>query len=405
MARNIAVGFEMNTIGGQLELVSTNGGAVTVTTSNPRTGVYCASCSSGGSNLTAYFVPQSCATFAGTIRRWRTYFKVDTLPASTVTIMKPNGASLPRARLTSEGKIQFWDDTVQIGSDSVQTVGINIWYRLEMEFDFTNALGSQRGEVRLDGVSVGSSTTMSVGSVTLPEIGWIEAPGANRVLFLDDIAGNDATGTVNNSWPGEGKIVALLPISDNARDTLWTGGAGGTTNLFDAVNNTPPIGTATETNLTQIEHAGGAAGTTDRYDANMTTYAAAGIASTDIINSIHTLVSDGEDVNTGTKILAYEVLSNPVMASVGSVTAGENAGALGTWPTNWTVRTLGAVVNAEGPSVIVGTSPVFRVRRPETTSRVASVCLMAMMVDYTPVRSPLPPGGHHDVYRRTIHRM
>jgi len=103
--------------------------------------------------------------------------------------------------------------------------------------------------------------------------------------------------------------------------------------------------------------------------------------------------SDGEDIATGTKLLNFEVISNPAIASPGNVTAGDNAGALGTYPTAWTDRLHQSPTY--NPTVDLQASPVMRVRRPETASRVASVCFMAMLVDYTPGMSPSRPKVHH----------
>lgn len=325
----------------------------------------------------------SCVT--GRSYFFRCYVNIPANPSAQVQIMEiDNNTHLAfTVKLTTSGTLLLWDEVagVQVGSASA-ALALNTWHLVELRTLIgTGAI--DEGELRLNGAQVAVTTTANVGNIAPFSFrwGWIQAPGANKVIYFDDVAINDDQGTNQNTWPGEGKVVLLLPISDNARDTLWTGGSGGTTNLFDAVDNTPPTGTATETNTTQIEHAGGAAGTTDRYDANMTTYATAGIASGDTINAIYFIEVDGEDIATGSKLLNFEVLSNPAIASPGDVTAGDNVGALATYPLNWVARRSSPVYN---PSVTVGTSPVMRVRRPETASRVASVCFMGMYVDYTP---------------------
>lgn len=278
-------------------------------------------------------------------------------------------------------------------SYSSQVVSKNEWHRIEVKWTVTQVTTTNQtitiNAIFLDGTDLSLTATNTgssgINAIAYLSAGWLTAPGANKVCYIDDVAWNDDQGASQNSYPGDEKIVLFLPISDNARDTLWTGGAGGTTSLFDAVNNTPPVGTASETNTTQIEHAGGAGGTTDRYDANMTTYTTAGIASGDTINVMQFFDVDGEDVTTGTKLLNFEVLSNPVMASPGNVTAGNDAGGLGTYPSFWSVHRSGMTYN---PSVTVGTSPVMRVRRPETATRVASVCFMGIYVSYTPAAAP-----------------
>jgi hypothetical protein len=114
----------------------------------------------------------------------------------------------------------------------------------------------------------------------------------------------------------------------------------------------------------------------------MTSYAVAGIVAGDLINAIRYFIVHGEDVATGTKLLNFSLVSNPAAASgIANFTAGNDAGLLGTYGALWTT-TYNTIVAS--PSVAVGTSPVMRVVRPETATRVASVCFMGMYVEYTP---------------------
>lgn len=320
------------------------------------------------------------ASLAGALdRAWflRVYYMFSALPASQISLMyfKDSGAAnVMGLELMTDGTVKFG---VSPNLQSTLPLAANVWHSIEMSYKAItgadNEFGARINEEFLFGTAAGSEAAPDT----------VHLFGTNTTItgWFDDIALNDDTGASQKSWPGPGKVVLLVPISDNARDTLWTGGVGGTSNLFDAVNNLPPTGTATETDATQIEHAGGAAGTTDRYDANMTKPETAGIRAADTVNTAHFIEADGEDIATGAKLLNFEVLSNPVIASPGNITAGNNIGALGTYPTNWTVRSSSPVY---APRLDVKTSPVMRARRPETASRVASVCFMGIYVDYTP---------------------
>ena len=350
------------------------------------------------------------ATYVWFIRGY--YYFVD-YPNSTVNILDIrtwNGSNGQLGlEMDSSGKIYAESHQNSRSGASAAAIPKNQWVRIEIKVTIVLVANTSRqatvDEVRVDGVdqsltATNTYLTPNTGGIIFPASGWIQAPGANKIVYVDDLAWNNDQGAEQNSWPGEGKIIQLLPISDNARDTKWTGGAGGTTNLYDAVNNTPPIGTATETDLTQIEHAGGAAGTTDRYDANMTTYATAGLTAADTISLMQFVDVDGEDITTGNKLLNFEVLSNPVMASPGNVTAGDNIGALGTYPMNWAVHRSAVLYN---PSVDVDTSPVMRARRPETASRVASVCFMGIYVEYVSAEdNPAPRTGGLSEFTRIV---
>jgi hypothetical protein len=351
-----------------------------------RSGLYSFKYDSGASNLNVYNAFLAIGGVAGRAYFLRAYVRIPAYPSTSTPILHFD--SKAAVKLTTTGSLQLWNMSgtpAQIGSGSA-AISLDTWYRVELKLLVNTGSADDTAELQLDGLSVASTTTGTIATLAPVNAywGWVNAsPGANAIMYMDDVALNDDQGASQNTYPGDGKVVLLLPISDNARAAKWTGGVGGTTNLWQAVGNTPPVGkpSASATDTTQIEHAGSAAGTTDAYDANMTTYATAGIASGDTINTVEFIEADGEDIATGTKLLNFEVLSNPVIASPGNVTAGSDVGACGTYPTNWTVRRSPPVYN---PSVTVGTSPVMRARRPETASRVASVCFMGMYVDYTP---------------------
>lgn len=384
MARLLTSGFECKdpkTDGGGTS--SSYPAGITHDTTHQRSGAVClAFDSTAGTpqiNTTAITLTTGVSLYT------RGHYFFTALPSSaSATIMQYSGTALVSVRLTSGGKLQLWNDTgtpAQIGSDSVSTITTGLYYRIELRVQW--ASGSvDIAELQLNGFSVASASNLALSdtnTTTSSSFGWITSPGAANTLYLDDISINDSSGSAQNSWCGEGNIVNLFPTSDNARATLWTGGAGGTTNLFDAVNNTPPTGTATETDATQIEHAGGAAGSTDAYDANMTTYLAAGIQVNDPIILIQPVIVHGEDSATGTKLLTFSVVSNPAISAIANFAAGADVGALGTHPISWT-RTLGTTSYV--PSITLGTAPVMRVTRPETASRVASVDAMTMIVEY-----------------------
>ncbi len=366
MARIFCSGFEMRQpTSAALESLGGTGTSID-------TGIFRSGSASMKLQLTSGVAGQfGMSTFFPTTGYHRFYIMVTARPASTARRIWGNtGVGSVNLRLNPDGTIAHFVNTTLTGTSSTALTDTTKWYRIETR----EVNGTSVPVLLIDGVT---QVTASPSSWTLTATGGCGDTVADTyTAYFDDVAVDDAT------FPGDGKVVLLLPISDNARAALWTGGAGGTTDLFDAVNNTPPIGTATETNLTQIEHAGGAAGTTDAYDANMTSYTTAGLVAGDTVNLVQLVAVDGEDSGTGTKLLSYSAVSNPAIASTGNVSAGDDVAALGTYPSNWAKRqNIGL---AASPSVTLGTSPVMRVVRPETASRVASVCFMGMYVDYTP---------------------
>lgn len=303
--------------------------------------------------------------------------------------------------ITSSGYLQYQGNP-PASITSTNPLPLNEWVRVEVRFriDGTTA-GNGQAEIRMNGVSEASDTTFDLGIAAgtwtlFGEFG--ESTGTN--IYIDDIAINDASGSFQNSWPGEGKVVLLRPISD-AQVGSWTGGSGGTSNLYAAIDNVPPTGTATEDNTTQIESADGSPdNATDEYRANMTTYTNAGIADADTVTLAQAMAMHGEDVNTGTKTGRFWINSNPAQSDPVSANispfGATGGGALGTfgqeaspYNANWR-GTWSDAVDASG--VTKGTSPVVHLRKMDTGTRVASVCALGIYVEYVQAtdRAPAP---------------
>ena len=291
-------------------------------------------------------------------------------------------------RLNASGYLLLYNNTTLVAT-STTTLSTGVWYWIGLR-----GVTSASPVVWLQVGGVDDASTATIPS-TVSQLGTalgVSSTEASAIdIYIDDLIGDDA------GFLAPSKVGFLLPISDNYRDTLWTGGSGGTTNLWEAVNNCPPVGSATESNTTQIEHAGGAAGTTDQYAANLTTYTNAGVGASDTVIALQGVVVWGEDIATGTKMLSWSVVSNPatgIGAGSTDVSSGHGSGAVGTYSATGTdywnesrsaIKTTGLVIDTY---ITLGTSPVMRVSRPETASRVASVCFMGMYVAWTPYVAP-----------------
>jgi len=346
--------------------------------------------------------PQSVSVADGVTLYGRAFHCFDALPsaspASTIARWQIGASALVGAALTPSGKLRLYDlvTSTQIGSDSAATIAADgvTWYRIELSVTFS-AAGNESYELQLDGVTVasGSSALTSTTTGWVYSIGFGAAPGNTCNQWIDDYAINDSTGTDQNSWCGDGKVVLCVPTG-GTQSGSWTGGAGGTTNLWDAVNNTPPIGTASETDLTQIESVDSSGdNTTDEYRAVLTTYADAGVGASDTITVVQALVDHGEDVATGTKTGKFGLQANPAHPSGGgqdSFTFGDDVGALGTWPSNWRTKWGTPLYN---PSTAHTSTPVLAVRKTDTGTRVASADFLGLYVEYVPAApsGPFPP--------------
>jgi hypothetical protein len=307
------------------------------------------------------------------------------------------------ARMTATGTLQLWNEQgtpAQVGSDSVTALATNTWYRVELEL-FNTTAGSCVAELQLNGVSVARATnlTISTSAIVIFQAGAGNGaslvPGLDMSVYVDDMAVNDTTaGTGQTGYPGDSKIVLLVPTSDNAKGTGWTNDAATTTNLWDAVNNLPPVGiadTTSSTGLHQLRNATSNANT--NYDANMTTYSAAGVGAGDTVNVVQPIVVTGAPVTTSAKQGTVGVVSNPAITNValsatGTAGAFWQGNAAGTYTTGWKFSG-GTMTHA--PSVTIGTAPVMRITQVTSSTRIAMVCFMGMYVDYTPAAAAFVP--------------
>lgn len=315
----------------------------------------------------------------------RYYFRKSGNPAANTLVFYPDNNI--RVYVDTSGQMYLTgSDTVQKGNNSGPLAN-NVWHLVELRHYPSG--GNTNAALRVNGIQLADATTFVGANIS---VGTIDFYGFNATadMWVDDYAVNDASTSENNSWIGEGKIVLLLPVSDSQVGS-WTGGLGGTTNLFQAINKTPPNGTATEDNTTQIESADSSGdNSTDEYRANLTTYSTAGINVASNIRCGFLLVNHGEDVGTGTKTITYGLYSNPTQSNLvinADVTAG-SSGALASYPSGWW-WTGNVVAGSSFSSVTLGSSPVFSVRKTDTGTRVASIDFVGMYVEYVERSLPL----------------
>jgi hypothetical protein len=308
----------------------------TLSTARSRTGAAALSLASGASGLNP--------TIAGATGRdyyARAYLYVATSGTNGPVVGFTAGADI-YIRMNGDDTLSLLSDVAGVTYGTSPVLNVGQWYRVELHARFNTGSNDDTAEARIDGVAFASTTTADLG--TTAPTGWTLG-GLTSVgqAYIDDVAVNDSQGASQNTWPGDGKVVLLVPTADSAKGTGWTNDAAGTTNFFDAENNTPPVGiadTTASTGLHQIRNATSNANSS--YDATMTTYAAAGISAGDTINVIDPIVATGAPVTTSSKQGTVGVVSNPAIANV-ALGAGGTSGAFwsgtaaGTYPTGWKI--------------------------------------------------------------------
>lgn len=336
----------------------------------------------------------SILSFTGALARdyfFRGYVRKSGNPASGKLIglaEHENGVSSHVAvALNSSGQLELkrYDGTTVTTVATSGALTNNVWYRVELEWRVNSGASDDSCALYLDGSLVGSASSVSISTVAPAAMVWGQydygatTPTAVTVDW-DDVAFNDSTGAAQNTRAGDGHVVNLVPASDSAVGSGWLKPGGASTGLSTSVDNEPPVGIAHSTSAGDAEkQIYKATNGTQNYDANVTTYTAAGITADGTVNLIQAVTNTGSSSATDTSGL-LQIVSNPA-GDAGTSFVFDN-GIAGTFPTNW--RTTTNVVQY-APTVTKGTAPVLRVQKTTSTTRVALVDYMAIIVDYTTV--------------------
>lgn len=116
---------------------------------------------------------------------------------------------------------------------------LSVWNLLEIHLKIHDTLGVF--EAKLNGIDdayyTGNTKAYAAGTVACF---YVRTPGAaGATTYVDDMAFNDANGTDDNSWCGDGHIIKISP--DGEGDTLqWTPSTG--TTHYTLVDEIPPSG-------------------------------------------------------------------------------------------------------------------------------------------------------------------
>lgn len=329
----------------------------------------------------------------------RFYFRVNQLPTNTVLIgayLNAGGGQLCSIRLTPGGKLQLWNDkaAVQIGSDSVATFAANTWYMAQLAVSVPSPVtstGFAEAYYRLNDTAadilIASSATQNYVSSSTPgtfNVGVFSLTNlAGTQVFIDDVALNDDQGALpNNTYPGAGHVINLMPAADSSIG-VWLNGAAGNTSLFDALNGGGAaargapggVAPASATAASQVKDT--AAGTADALDVTLDSYADQGIDVSSQITLVQPIMCFGNDSATDVTG-GVQLVSNPVVSELTQAMALGNA--VGTHATNW--RWLKGNYSL-APTPTLATAPVLRIRKLAAAGMDADYA--ALVVETSPI--------------------
>lgn len=313
-------------------------------------------------------------------------------PANMVTLVSQSGANSVALYLLQNGKLGLnVDGTMVDTSNSAMTN--NQWRVVQI---YTNWLTS------------GATTTIAIDGDTLRHysgalggaadkifylyVGWATAGvtnglGSSLTMHADDIAVNDSLGSYENSAPDDSAFVFYIPAASDTARGGWNGGAGGTTSLYDAVNNLPQLGDSiAETNSTNVYDTTNSA--SDNLDVSVSSYNTFGVPAGKTLRLVQAVARHGEDVSAGTKAGAVKLVSNPADAGEVTFTYGQdraNRHAKDSYGGNVDVTlywytSYGDPVYA--PSVNRSDRPVVRVGKRTATTAKVCVDMMGLQGEY-----------------------
>ncbi|MGW3330614.1 hypothetical protein ACWDF9_08740 [Streptomyces rubiginosohelvolus] len=215
----------------------------------------------------------------------RLYLRVDSLPAAATNLYGIGAANYFPAllRLQADGTLVLRDgftETTLTGTSGALQLGR--WYRVELDYNdvagtLTSGVAAFKGY--LDGTLFADTMCSNVGGFSRIRIGAQLA--ATTDLYIDDVAINDTSGSVQNGLPGAGAVVHLRPTAAGDANDWATavGGTAGAANNWGRVAEVPPDD-ATSYNQTTVT------GTTTTDDFNVTDSGAAGIGSYDSVTLV-----------------------------------------------------------------------------------------------------------------------
>lgn len=314
-------------------------------------------------------------------------------PGTAVDIIANSDSAI---RINTNGTLNLRAAGVNVGS-ATPALQLGIWYYIELAHIIT-AAGNDYIEGWLNGISFaqqsGSSFSATLGSNC--DFGPSAAYGASTTMDFDDIYVLDDQGSSpwNDRLGPKIKIVASMPVADISRDAGWTDNDNTTTNLWESINNRPPVAVtpaaAAGTADTQIKNA--ASTTTDNYVTEMQSAREAGVGPEDIIIASVLVTSHGIDSATSTTVTSHQILANNGHPGTTETNWDPNLASTN-WPTNWTPgRTV-----TENPAIIdEETRPQVEIGKRTAATRVASVAQVRidwiyLEGDHTPSPKRWPP--------------
>ncbi|MDE2100937.1 MAG: hypothetical protein KGL39_27065 [Patescibacteria group bacterium] len=247
MARLKSIGFELdsNTAGVEVTTFNFIGTPTGLSNTFAHSGTWSEKFAPSAAQMATNY-QYSSGTGISFIRAW---IYLTAYPAANCSILDIGTASAAYGAIymNTTGQLGINTGTSPGTYASVKSAAIplNSWHYIELEMDCSIA-NTQIATGRLDGIFFDTQTgvqTESANSATLAAWGaGLRESASSIVIYFDDIAVNDNTGSYQTSWPGNGSLVYMRPNStgDSNGFATQTGGTAGSANNYTRVNEITP---------------------------------------------------------------------------------------------------------------------------------------------------------------------
>ncbi|MFJ6566225.1 hypothetical protein ACIQNU_02305 [Streptomyces sp. NPDC091292] len=298
MARLWTCGFELQSTVALMEVLAVTG-TPSISTTMVRGGG--ASLRSNPTAATAYVEQQLDPNGVNGRSYHRLYLRIATLPSATCTVyaVGQSGYFPVAVQLTTTGTLRLRDtlNAVDVGTASA-ALATGTWYRIELDVAESGATGTTRAVIGyLDGANF-SGTALIAGSTGYSRVRAGVQTTATADIYIDDIAVNNPSGTVQNGLPGPGRVVHLRPAGAGDANGWATavGGTAGAANNWTRVSETPPDDATSYNQSTTT-------GTTTVDEFAVSSPTTAGIGADDTISVVHVGGRIGSDATTAASIV------------------------------------------------------------------------------------------------------
>lgn len=182
--------------------------------------------------------------------------------AHTIVGFYDNGSNQCDVRVLGSGQVQLTRNGNVLATSAAALPAPDLWMHLEVKVTVASGTGGSM-ELRLNGVSFVSATNVNTQNTGSPSANQFFFGGSSAFPRYDDVILWNTSGSVNNNWHGDRKVLTRLPNGAGAL-AQWTPSAGANWQCVDEVtpnNDTDYVASSNAGDIDLYAHSGGLAGT------------------------------------------------------------------------------------------------------------------------------------------------